>query len=152
MYWLSETQFSDPELHDYLTNVDKRFQTGIAKDLGKEWWDNYVQVYRDMRSKGHILIRAKVMDTGVLRIIQVWKCRESRQEFQDRINADLFDKILADKEIIRIEREISEHEKDDIVDWICEQEQKIIQFVREDQQRKGMIIGDALKGSPVFKV
>lgn len=153
-YWYTVTRFCKDEAYfrDYITNEDKRFQTGPGAGLGEDFWKAYAGAYNRAKTLGDMIIRAKVINQrSILSIYHIWKDREALDRFENTVNPELFLKTLTPEfEISQFQCAIDEERKNKIFQLIVTQNKKILQVVREDHRQSGMTIGDPLKYPTLF--
>lgn len=151
-YWLETSRFYKPGYYsDYVTNKEKRLQTGDAKDAGEEFWKIYVAAYREIRESGKLILRAKVASDDEVLLYQIYESKQDRIDFMKKIPAEMFhDNIKVD--VTESGKEITEIEKNELLDYIFKSEKLIIQHLREDHYRKGIVIGDPLKSEKIQKI
>lgn len=150
-YWLTKLHlYKEGFYHDYITNASKRIQTGQASVVGQEFWDQYGRAYKHAKDSGGLIIRAKLITDDTLTVLQIYRSREDRIKFLSSIDKDKFANTV---EFFYKETEepISEKEKNQIIEDIINTDKKIIQALREDHRRPGMIIGDPLKKEPLLR-
>jgi hypothetical protein len=153
IYWVTLSKIKqDNYFHDYLTNLDKRFQTGLGSNLGEAYWKKYGVAYKSARDNGELLLRAKIINNkNCLKIYQIWENKEARIKFEKAVDPDFFQKSVP-VPIITYQYGISLSRKNKIVNLIINSEKVIIQALREDHRLPGIIIGDPLKNDKPFKV
>ena len=148
-YWFTVSKFyNGPNFFDdYLTNEDKRFQTGLGLTLGDDFWLNYADAYEKAKLLGDMILRAKVVNKrSVLGIYHIWKDFEALKRFESRVDPELFLSTLSPNlHITQFKCAINTTRKNKIFNLICDCEKKLLQVVREDHRYSGMTIGDPLK-------
>ena len=143
--WLSETTFYKKNFYkDYITNPKKRIQTGTAKSLGLDWWNNYVKVYNSIIESKKLIFRAKLVSNDSVTLYQIYDSKQTRDLFQKDIDFEIFYQQIGKPHIN--EYSISQSQCVNLIENI-KNNKSILQFVRKDFQTKGMTIGDPLKGS-----
>lgn len=151
VYWLTINVIAkDNYFNDYLTNPAKRFQTGPGKMLGDAYWKLYEDAYMFARDNGHLILRAKVINSkDILKIYQIWKNKDVREIFESKVDPKYFTSHLPD--FITYQYPIVEKQKNKIFNLVLKSEKVILQTVREDHRVPGMIIGDPLKLDVITK-
>jgi hypothetical protein len=152
-YWLELSRFYKPGYYsDYITNKEKRLQTGDARDAGEEFWKIYVDAYREIRESGKLILRAKVVanDDEVV-LYQIYESQQDRLDFMSKIPREMFHSNIK-VDVVEESREISAAEKDDIIDQIIAEDKVIIQHLRPDHYRRGIVIGDPLKSDNILRI
>jgi hypothetical protein len=151
-YWLEISRFQKPGYYsDYITNKEKRLQTGDAKDAGEEFWKIYVDAYREIRESGKLIIRAKVASNDEVLLYQIYESQQDRIDFMKKIPAEMFHSNIK-VDLVEESREISEIEKEELIDNIAITENSLIQYIRPDHYRSGIVIGDPLKSDNIIRI
>lgn len=153
IYWVSLSKIKqDDYFADYLTNPQKRFQTGPGSGLGQDYWNRYGIAYKKARDCGDLLLRAKVINNkNCLKIYQIWENRQARIDFENAVDPELFISIVK-LPMITYQFPVSLERKNLLVNLITKSKKVIIQALREDHRQPGMIIGDPLKAESLIKV
>ena len=151
VYWLTINVISrDNYYNDYLSNPAKRFQTGPGKMLGDSYWKLYEDAYMFARDNGHLILRAKVINSkDILKIYQIWKNKDVREIFESKVDPKYFTTHLPD--FITYQYPLNPKRSHKIFQLILNSPKHILQTVREDHQTPGMIIGDPLKFDNLIK-
>lgn len=153
IYWVSLSKIKQGNFfNDYLTNPQKRFQTDLGSSLGDDYWKKYGIAYKNARDNGKLILRAKVINNNnCLKIYQIWNSRQDRIEFEDAVDPDFFIKTVK-MPIATYQYGISENQKNKLIELIIKSNKVIIQALREDYRKPGMIIGDPLKAEKLIKI
>ena len=144
VYWLTINVIAkDDYFKDYLTNPEKRFQTGTGKALGEDYWKMYEKAYLYAKFNGHIVLRAKVINKkNVLKIYQIWDSKDVREQWEQKVDPKYF---TATVPLITYQYPINEKRKNKIFDLVLKSDKVILQAVRDDHRTSQMIVGDPLK-------
>lgn len=150
-YWLTTTKVTKPGFFsDYFTNPDKRFTTGIAANVGEEFWKQYAVAYNRIKSSGGLIYRIKVITDDSISIQQIYASKKYRIDFINSIDSDKFyDKINFTVE--EIEKDITQEDKDAFIKNTAYLDNVLVQFLRNDHLLPNLIIGDPLKNERLVK-
>jgi len=151
-YWLTETKVVIPGFFfDYITNPAKRFETGIASHIGNDFWRKYANAYTTIKDSGGLIFRIKIVTTDSITIKQIYQTKDVRDSFISLIDTHVFyDKIGIP--FTESERCINEVEKEDIINKARSNDYVIVQYLRPDHYRSGIVIGDPLKGESLVSI
>lgn len=150
VYWLTINVISKGSyFNDYLTNPNKRFQTGPGKDLGKDYWKMYEEAYLYAKNNGHIILRAKVInEKNILKIYQIWANKKVREQWENIVDPKYFTNTVP---LVTYQYPLSVKRKNKLFGLILTRKKVILQAVREDHRKPGMIIGDPLKADQLIR-
>lgn len=144
--WLVSTVFAKENFYDdYATNKDKRFQSGQCPDI-ETFWAAYLENYGKIRDNGELIIRAKLINSDNITLIQIYASEKSRLSALKDVPSTMFHDAV-ESVISEESREISVAEAEQIIQHIANRDNRIIQDLRPDfwHAAKGCTIGDPLK-------
>ena len=151
-YYVSVTSFNlGNNASKYLNNSTYRITEQTRKFLGDEFWNNYSKVYNKFKNENKILFRAKIIKNDNILIKQVWQSKKDRDDFTNEVNEDYFNQLSnlhANREFYYLDKD----KIDEFIDSILVEKDKILQYVSQELQRPGMIIGDAVKGDNLIYI
>jgi|TARA_B110000238_G_C15962540_1_gene368084 hypothetical protein len=149
-YWVSISKTVNLGFYnDYITNPDKRLTS--LSELDSNFWQPYNSAYKYMRDSGKLIIRAKVVNSDSVEIYQIYETKQDRLEFLSMFDPAVFHKDAKIK-VIETEYEITELEKDQLIEKIISSENVLLQWVKENHRKPGMEIGDPLKNDKIILV
>lgn len=149
-YWVSVSTTTNQGFYDdYITNPNKRLT--LVSKLDASFWQEYNSAYVYMRDSGKLILRAKIVSTNGVEIYQIYETKQDRLDFLSMFDAELFH-TSAKIAVNEIEYEITELQKDQLIEQIINSKNVLLQWVKENHRKPGMVIGDPLKNDKIISV
>jgi len=148
-YWITETiVYKENFFADYITNPAKRFETGFASNVGKEFWKQYKAAYTTIKNSGSLILRAKIIDNNTVTIRQIYQSRKDRNKFISLVDTNRFYKTI-DFKITETETSINVSDTHQLIANMLNCNNILVQHLHKDFYVPGITIGDPLKNEPL---